>query len=86
MEDGRMANPVLHDYLIPTAVDIGDWGTIVTESGEGMGPKGARGIGEPPCNASPAAITNAISDAIGARITDIPVTPERVLSALRNSG
>ncbi len=86
MEDGRMANPVLHDYLIPTALDIGDWGTIVTESGEGMGPKGARGIGEPPCNASPAAITNAISVAIGARITDIPIMPERVLSALRNSG
>jgi CO/xanthine dehydrogenase Mo-binding subunit len=51
-----------------------------------MGPQGARGIGEPPCNASPGAITNAVSDAIGARITDIPVTPERVLEKLRDSG
>ncbi len=84
MQDGRMANPVLHDYLIPTSADIGDWETIVTESKEGMGPKGARGIGEPPCNASPAAITNAISDAVGARITEIPVTPERVLAVLKN--
>ena len=84
MKDGRMANPVLHDYLIPTSADIGDWETIVTESKEGMGPKGARGIGEPPCNASPAAITNAISDAVGARITEIPVTPEKVLAVLKN--
>lgn len=84
MEGGRMANPVLHDYLIPTAMDLGEWVTVVTESGEGMGPKGARGIGEPPCNASPAAVTNAISDALGARVTEIPVTPERVLAALRN--
>jgi CO/xanthine dehydrogenase Mo-binding subunit len=86
MEDGRLGNPVLHDYLIPTALDIGDWETVVTESGEGMGPKGARGIGEPPCNASPGAVTNAISDAVGARITEIPVTPERVLAALRSGG
>ncbi len=85
MKDGRMANPVLHDYLIPTAMDLGDWETIVTESGEGMGPKGARGIGEPPCNASPGAITNAVSDAVGARITEIPITPERVLTALGNN-
>ncbi len=82
MEDGRMVNPVLHDYLIPTSLDLGAWETIVTESGEGMGPHGARGIGEPPCNASPAAVTNAVSDAIGARITDIPITPEQVLEKL----
>ncbi|MFQ5914531.1 MAG: xanthine dehydrogenase family protein molybdopterin-binding subunit [Nitrospinota bacterium] len=85
MEEGCLANPVLHDYLIPTSMELGDWATIVTESGEGMGPQGARGIGEPPCNASPGAVTNAISDAIGARITDIPVTPERVLAVLRNA-
>lgn len=85
MEDGRMANPVLHDYLIPTSLDLGAWETIVTESGEGTGPHGARGIGEPPCNASPGAVTNAVSDAIGARITDIPVTPEQVLEKLRSN-
>ncbi len=85
MEDGRMANPVLHDYLIPTSLDLGAWETIVTESGEGMGPHGARGIGEPPCNASPGAVTNAVSDAIGARITEIPITPEQVLEILRGN-
>ena len=82
MEDGRMANPVLHDYLIPTSLDLGAWETIVMASGEGMGPHGARGIGEPPCNASPGAVTNAVSDAIGARITEIPITPEQVLEKL----
>ncbi|MDP7386812.1 MAG: hypothetical protein QF593_12365, partial [Nitrospinota bacterium] len=68
-----------------TSLDLGAWETIVTESGEGMGPHGARGIGEPPCNASPGAVTNAVSDAIGARITEIPITPEQVLEILRGN-
>jgi xanthine dehydrogenase molybdenum-binding subunit len=69
-------------YLIPTAMDVPDIEAIVLESGEGLGPFGARGIGEPPIGPPLAAITSAIADAVGARPTILPVTPERVLEAV----
>ncbi|MBM4083819.1 MAG: nicotinate dehydrogenase medium molybdopterin subunit, partial [Planctomycetes bacterium] len=46
-------------------------------------PFGAKGIGEPPCVPTAAAIANAVCDAIGVRIPDLPITPEKVLRALR---
>jgi CO/xanthine dehydrogenase Mo-binding subunit len=44
---------------------------------------GSKGVGEPPIIPTPAAIANAVADAIGVRITDLPITPERILHALR---
>jgi CO/xanthine dehydrogenase Mo-binding subunit len=70
-------------YLIPTSMDIPPLEISLLESGEGEGPFGARGIGEPPCNTTPAAIACAVSAAIGVRVTSLPITPEKVLAALR---
>ena len=56
------------------------------EIGPGKGPFGARGIGEPAIAPPAAAIANAVADALGVRITELPITPERVLAALRQAG
>ena len=69
-------------YLIPTALDVPDVQPLVLESGEGLGPFGARGIGEPPIGPPAAALANAIEDATGARVTSLPLSPERVARAL----
>ena len=68
--------------LIPTAVDVPDVRALVVESGEGLGPFNARGIGEPPIGPPAAALANAIEDATGVRITGLPITAERVARAL----
>ena len=68
--------------LIPSASDLPDVDPIVAESGEGLGPFGARGIGEPPIAPPAAAVANAVEDATGVRITELPLTPERVARAL----
>ncbi len=69
-------------YLIPGALDVPDVEPIILECGEGKGPFGARGIGEPPIGPPAAAIANAIEDAVGVRITELPITAERVAQAL----
>lgn len=69
-------------YLIPTSLDVPDVEPVIIQSGEGKGPFGARGIGEPPIGPPAAAIANAIEDAVGVRITELPITPERVARAL----
>lgn len=69
-------------YLIPTSLDVPDVEPILLESGEGKGPFGARGIGEPPIGPPAAAVANAVEDAVGVRIAELPITPERVAQAL----
>jgi len=59
--------------------------TIVLESGNGLGPFGAKGLGEPAMTPSIAAVANAVSNAVGARVTELPITAERVLAALRST-
>lgn len=82
MQDGVNLTPGLFQYLIPTATDVPDIETLILESGEGLGPFGARGIGEPPIGPPLGAIPAAIADAIGVRPTTLPITPERVLSCI----
>ncbi len=77
---GRTDN--LHDYLIPTIGDIPPIETILIEHADPNGPYGAKGVGEPALVATAPAILGAIEHAIGARITHIPATPDRVLAAL----
>ena len=72
----------LESYLIPTAMETPEWESIILESGEGLGPYGAKGIGEPPCTAAAAAVASAVGQAIGACITRIPITPDHVLEVL----
>ncbi len=83
VQDGVNLTGGFFQYLIPTAMDVPDIETIVLESGEGLGPFGARGIGEPPIGPPLAVISSAIADAVGARPTTLPITPERVLECVR---
>ncbi|MEE9275093.1 MAG: xanthine dehydrogenase family protein molybdopterin-binding subunit [bacterium] len=85
MTEGDCRSQSFHEYLIPTSEDIGDFESVILECGEGDGPFGARGVGEPPCNNAPAAVALAIGDAIGAPFYELPVTPERVCWAIRES-
>jgi CO/xanthine dehydrogenase Mo-binding subunit len=82
LEDGVNLTTSFASYLIPSATDVPDVETIVLESGEGLGPFGARGIGEPPIGPPAAALANAIADATGVRVTTLPITAERVARAL----
>ncbi len=81
-DDGRLMNPSLLDYRKLTAADVPDIETIMVEVPAPAGPFGARGVGEPPIVPAPAAVANAIEDATGVRITELPLTPERVALAL----
>jgi CO/xanthine dehydrogenase Mo-binding subunit len=79
---GRLLNPGLLDYRMPTAADVPSIESMILEVPSEDGPYGARGVGEPPVTPGSAAIANAVHDAVGVRITEIPITPERVLRAL----
>lgn len=81
---GRTEN--LHDYLIPTVGDIPAIETILIEDPEPAGPFGAKGVGEPALVPTAPAILGAIQHATGARITQVPATPDRVLGAIRAVG
>jgi CO/xanthine dehydrogenase Mo-binding subunit len=80
---GVTVTPNLMTYLIPTALDVPDITSIVLESGEGMGPWGARGIGEPAMVPTAPAIANAVFDAVGVRVTRLPITAERLWRAMQ---
>ena len=80
-EDGRLLNPNLTSYLLPTPVDVPDIETILVEGYPATGPYRAKGVGELPVLAPPAAIANAIDRAVGARVTRLPITPERLREA-----
>jgi len=82
VRDGVTRTPSLSEYLIPTAKDLPTTKAIILESGTGVGPFGAKGIGEPALTPAAPAVANAVADAIGVRIHDLPLTPERVLRAL----
>lgn len=75
----------LHDYLIPTIGDVPEIRSILIESNDPGGPYGAKGVGEHTIIGTAPAILNAIRDATGARVTDVPATPERVLAALEEA-
>jgi xanthine dehydrogenase molybdenum-binding subunit len=82
-EKGQNMNPNFRDYKILTAKDVVPIEAPVLETYDEDGPFGAKGIGEPGCVPTAPAVANAIYDAVGVRIKDLPVTPEKVLAALR---
>jgi aldehyde oxidoreductase len=77
---GRNEN--LHDYLIPTIGDVPEVVSILVESGDPVGPYGAKGIGEHSLIPTAPAILNAIRDAVGVGVRRLPATPDRVLAAI----
>ena len=81
-ETGEVRNPSLASYLMPLAVDMPEIETILISVPSDDGPFGARAVAESPGFGPPAAIANAIYDAVGVRIKDLPFTPERVKAAL----
>ena len=84
VEDGRVATLSFGDYKIPTSLDIPELRTVLLESGAGVGPYAIKGIGETPNVPVAAAIANAVADAAGVRIADLPLTSEKVYRALRD--
>lgn len=82
-DDGRLANPGLLDYRIPTFADVPPIEVEFVEGFAGGGPYGAKGLGEPPIIPVPATIAAAIRDACGAHLTELPFSPERVARALK---
>jgi len=81
-EDGRQRNPHLLDYKLVTCADAPkiDIAWIETET-PNAGPKGSKGVGEPPCVPTAGAIANAIARVVGHRVRQLPMTPERVWAA-----
>lgn len=80
--EGRLLNANLLDYRLPTTRDLPPIEAILVEVPSEEGPFGARIVGEPSIVAGGAAVSNAVEDAIGVRVTEIPITPERILRAL----
>jgi CO/xanthine dehydrogenase Mo-binding subunit len=82
LQDGKITTPSLSEYLLPTSLDMQPVQAIILESGSGVGPFGSKGIGEPSLTPAAPAVANAVADAIGVRIHELPLSPERVLRAL----
>lgn len=85
VKDGEIKHNKFSKYLIPTAMDMVDIEKILVEDPESSAPYGAKGIGEPVMIPIAPAILNAIYDATGTRITELPVTPERLIKALEEN-
>ncbi|HEX7055512.1 MAG TPA: xanthine dehydrogenase family protein molybdopterin-binding subunit [Burkholderiales bacterium] len=86
LENGRLLNGNLADYVVPNALSFPAPRTVIVDGYEPNGPYGAKGASEAPISATAGAIANAVYDAIGVRITSLPITPEKVLEALRARG
>jgi CO/xanthine dehydrogenase Mo-binding subunit len=83
MQNGKVMNPNFLDYKMLTAKDVPNIEPIVIETNDPFGPFGAKGVGEPGLVPTAPAIANAIYDAVGVRIKELPITPEKVLAALK---
>ena len=81
-DDGAMANPTFLDYRMPTTLDLPMIDTVVIEVPNPRHPYGLRGVGEAPIVPPMAAIANAIYDAVGVRMTKLPMNPGAILEAL----
>ncbi len=83
VQDGRVEVANFGEYKIPTARDIPPLKTVIVPSDSGVGPYKVKGIGENPISPVAPAIANAIEDAVGVRIKDLPITAEKIYRALR---
>lgn len=81
-EDGQLLTSNLMDYALPHSYDVPNIETVLVEIPSDLGPFGAKGVGEPPVVPVGAAIANAIFDAVGVRMAQLPITPERLFAAL----
>ncbi len=84
-KDGRMANGRMTNYIMPTAMDLPDLRVFFQPVPYEHGPAGAKGVGELPMDGPAPAIVNAIEDALGVAVDAIPVTPERLMRAVKQA-
>jgi CO/xanthine dehydrogenase FAD-binding subunit len=82
-EGGRLVNPAYVNYGLPRAADVPEIRVISVGAPEPTGPYGAKGVGEIGLQPLPAAIANAVAHAVGVRLRDLPLTPDKVLEAIR---
>ncbi|MEL7566687.1 MAG: molybdopterin cofactor-binding domain-containing protein [Dehalobacterium sp.] len=83
VKNGAIQNPRMSEYIIPTTLDMPKIDVSIVECYEESGPFGAKGVGEPALIPTAAAIANAVYDAIGIRFTSLPISPEKVVAALK---
>lgn len=83
VREGHVGTAHFGEYKIPTVKDIPELKTVIVKGEAGVGPYKTKGIGENPISPVAAAIANAVEDAVGVRIKDLPITAEKVLNALR---
>jgi CO/xanthine dehydrogenase Mo-binding subunit len=83
VEDGRVTTVSFGDYKVPCMKDVPRLETVILESDHGAGPYNSKGIGENPIGPVAPAIANAVADAVGVRIKDLPITAEKVHRVLR---
>lgn len=83
--DGKMVNNRLSQYIIPTVEDAPKINAIIVESNFEQGPHGAKGFGEQPLIGIAPALANAVYNATGKRIMELPLTPERVMAAIKEA-
>ena len=83
MDDGKVANNNLGDYKLPSVKDIPELKTVLIKTTGGVGPLDSKPIGEFANNAPPAAIANAVADAVGVRLFELPVKAEQIFRALQ---
>ena len=85
VEDGRVTTLSFGEYKLPTMPDAPPLTTVLVESAHGVGPYQIKGIGESPLTPVAPAIANAVADAVGVRIRDLPITAEKVYRALKGN-
>ncbi len=83
---GGLLTATLADYAVPRAPSVPHVDTVIVEVPSEDGPFGAKGVGEPPVIPAGAAIANAIADATGVRLTSLPISAERIVTALQQDG
>jgi CO/xanthine dehydrogenase Mo-binding subunit len=81
-ENGQLLTSTLMDYALPHSQEVPNITTVMVEIPSPLGPYGAKGVGEPPVVPVGGAISNAVFDAVGARVADLPITPERLFKAM----
>ncbi len=86
MDQGKILNPSLADYKVIRSLDMPDTKIIEIDTYEPEGPFGAKEAGEGLTNPTAAAIANAVRNAVGVTITDLPITPEKILKAIKEKG
>ena len=85
MDNGAVTNASLGDYKLPCASDIPELNTVLVRSAGSVAPYEAKAIGEFANNSPPAAVANAVADAVGIRLFELPITAEKIYRALKQT-